>query len=134
MMRLCLLLSMFVVCGCDGGAVQPSLSDKSVSANTNTDLCSDAIDCQNKGLSYVSQGEEHGYQQARLYFKAACDLGESEGCNNLAFLNANGRGGTQSYTLAYKYWGIACKMGNQLACTNLGLAKEKVANMHKQEP
>jgi len=95
--------------------------------------CSSGLECQNIGLDYVSSGERDGYEVASRYFSKSCAYGESEGCNNLAFLYANGRGVKQSYTLAYKYWGKACSMGNELGCTNLELAKDKVAQMKKDK-
>jgi len=133
MKRFYLLLTIALFYGCSGNTPQPPSNTAAQSAVSSGADCSDGIDCENKGLEYVSSGEEPGYRKARAYFEKACQLGESEGCNNLAFLNANGRGGEQSYTLAYRYWKKACDMGNQLGCTNLGLAKEKVAAMHADQ-
>lgn len=93
--------------------------------------CSSGLQCQNIGLSYVNRGTRSGFQRAVGYFRKSCNYGNSEGCNNLAFLYANARGVKESYTKAYEYWGKACRMGNNLGCANLDLAKDKVAAMRR---
>jgi len=117
--------------GCAPATQQSVKSESSPSSSSMSALCSSGKECHNKGLNYVGRGEAASYKVARGYFYKSCYYGWSEGCNNLAFLYANGRGGKQSYTEAYKYWNMACDMGNQLGCTNLQLAKDKVAAMHK---
>jgi len=115
---------MFIWAGCATPSKQAQHSSGVNPHEYSTISCSSGLECQNIGLDYVSSGERDGYEVASRYF-------ESEGCNNLAFLYANGRGVKQSYTLAYKYWSKACSMGNELGCTNLELAKDKVAQMKK---
>jgi TPR repeat protein len=126
--RFIILVVVLWLVGC---APQHGTIGHDTASSTSYARCSSGLECQNIGLNFVSRGENPSYKIARGYFYKACNYGESEGCNNLAFLYANGRGGEQSYTLAYKYWGMACRMGNELGCTNLELAKEKVANMKK---
>lgn len=122
------IVSIIMMTGCN----TPQKKQPKVNPNDySTISCSSGIECQNIGLDFVSSDEKDGHAVASRYFSKSCAYGESRGCNNLAFLYANGRGVKQSYTQAYKYWGKACKMGNQLGCTNLELAKDKVANMKK---
>jgi TPR repeat protein len=116
------------------GCASPQKSNHRGSSSHNSHSkasCSSGVECQNIGLNYVSRGSHSGYAKASGYFAKSCSYGESEGCNNLAFLYANGRGVSQSYTQAYKYWGKACRMGNSLGCTNLDLAKDKVSAMRR---
>lgn len=131
MRNLHLLASLFILLGCSNTSVKLAPANAPAQEPVSSSICSDATECENKGLECASGGEESGYRRARLYFLRACELGDSEGCNNIAFLNANARGGPQSYTLAYKYWAKACEMGNQRGCSNLELAKDKVAQLHK---
>ncbi len=92
--------------------------------------CHSGSSCEQMGQKFIGQAR---YSVAAKYFKKACDYGNKEGCNNLAFLYADAMGVKQSYTLAYKYWGKACRMGSSLACSNLQLAKDKVAAMHRRK-
>ena len=123
-------LALLAVTGCVSSAGKSTASS---GYRGNGVSCSSGVNCQNMGLSHAGQGTEEQYVIAAKYFKRSCDYGMDEGCNNLAFLYANARGVKQSYTQAYRYWGMACRMGNQSACANLELAKEKVAELHREK-
>jgi tetratricopeptide (TPR) repeat protein len=75
--------------------------------------------CYNTGLMYdKGKGVRQDYQQARKFYKKACDGNYAFACTNLGVLYAKGLGVRQDIYKAKELYGKGCDGGNQIGCDN----------------
>lgn len=82
----------------------------------------DGAVCNDLGLYSVrgENGFERDMAKARGFFEKACDLGESEGCNNLGFMFQSGDGVEIDEVKARDLYATSCDNGNVDGCAKLG--------------
>lgn len=85
-----------------------------IGVNVYADLVSDGIEEYNK----------NNYTHAIELWNKACTDGSVAGCNNLAFMYANGRGVHFDEKRASELYTLTCDAGDSTACSNLGAIYE----------
>ncbi|MCV3470724.1 tetratricopeptide repeat protein [Campylobacter sp. CNRCH_2015_0814] len=71
-----------------------------------------------KGLEAYESGD---YINAMKYYKKACDLNNSSGCNSLGIMYANGYGVKKDNFKAVELFRKACSLNSGGGCSNLGV-------------
>jgi len=71
-----------------------------------------------------SQYRSNHYQDAIKLWTQACDNGNMDGCYNLAYMYANGKGTLHNEKKAAGLYKRNCDAGDSKACSNLGALYE----------
>jgi len=77
--------------------------------------------CNERGLL----NEKSLPADARVDFQNACDLGYAAGCNNLAMMLQQARGGNADLSQSRTLYKKACAMKDWIACTNLAALHQR---------
>jgi len=72
----------------------------------------------------IAEYNEKNYKEAIELWKQSCDTGNMAGCNNLAFMYANGKGVHFDEQRASELYALTCDAGDSTACSNLGAIYE----------
>jgi len=75
--------------------------------------------CYNTGNMFnFGKGVRQDYQQARKFYKKACDGNYASACTNLGYLFGRGLGVRQDIYKAQRLYGKGCDGGHQMGCDN----------------
>lgn len=81
-----------------------------------------ATSCTSHGIhfAYGTMGRPHDVAVAVPILQKGCDLGDPEGCKEVAVMYEHGRGVDVDLSRAYELYVSACTRGAGLACTYAG--------------
>lgn len=82
----------------------------------------DIIKCYNLASNHAKgiNGVAVNYEIAHILYKKVCDLDDTAGCSDLAYMYERGMGVKPDATQALKLYKKACLKGNGIACENAG--------------